>query len=289
MSEQKSIARTVVILGIMAVSTAAVFIRLSQAPPAVMAANRLLITLFFLVPAALFRCGAEIISLKTRERALAVLSGFFLGLHFLLWFTSLKYTGVAASVVLVSMHPVFILAYTRLFDKTNISSTKWLGTLTALGGTALIALADWQGGSGHALYGDLLALGGAAAVSAYLLIGRKLRKTMGNLTYVTHAYLAAWLLLTLAAVAQKAPLLAYPPREWLIFAALAVFPTLLGHTVFNWALARVDVSFVSVMILGEPVGATLLAWLFLREIPPALHIAGGLIILAGLLIFSRSE
>lgn len=288
MPEQKT-ARAAVILGVMAASTAAVFIRLSQAPPAAAAANRLLVTLLFLAPMALLRHGAEIRSLKAGERSLAVLSGIFLGLHFLLCFTSLKYTRVAASVVLVSMHPVFILIFTRLVDKTTIGAAKLLGTLAALGGTVLIALSDWQGGSGHALLGDLMALGGAAAFAAYFLVGRRLRKTMSNLAYVTHAYFAAWLLLALAAAVQKAPLFAYPPREWLIFAALAVFPTLLGHTVFNWALARVDVSFVSVMILGEPVGSTLLAWLFLSETPTALHLAGGAIVLAGLLLFNRNK
>jgi drug/metabolite transporter (DMT)-like permease len=280
-------AKLAVMLGVTAVSTAALFVRLSDAPAAAIAANRLLLTLILLGPAALWRCGPEIRATKLKDRALAALAGVFLGLHFLMWISSLQLTGVAASVVLVSTHPLFILAYTRIFERKTIGLTRLLGTLFALAGIVVIALADWHGG--HALYGDLLALGGAVAVAGYFLLGRQLRKSMSNLNYVTHAYLSAWLVLAAASYMGGTPLFAYPPREWLIFLALAFFPTILGHTVFNWALARVDVSFVSVMILGEPVGAALLAYLFLHEVPPAEHIFGGILILSGLFVFIRGN
>ncbi|MBS4023308.1 MAG: DMT family transporter [Dethiobacter sp.] len=280
-------AKFAVLLAVTAVSTSALFIRLSQAPSAAMAANRLLLTLVFLGPVAIWRCGPEIRATKYRDRAVAALAGACLGLHFLMWFSSLRFTGVAASVVLVSTHPLFILAYTRFYDRKTIGPAKLAGTLFALAGIVVIALGDRHGQT--ALFGNLLALGGAVAVSGYFLLGRQARKNMSNLNYVTHTYLAAWLVLAAASYAGGAPLFAYPPREWLIFLALALFPTILGHTVFNWALARVDVSFVSVMILGEPVGATLLAYLFLHEIPPAGHVLGGILILAGLFVFVRGS
>ncbi len=286
--DDKINAKLAVLLGVMAVSTAALFVRLSQAPPVAVAANRLMVTLILLGPVAIWRCGPEILATKKRDRAVATLAGVFLGLHFLMWFSSLHLTGVAASVVLVSTHPLFILGYTRFFERQTIGLAKLLGTLCALSGIAVIALTDWQA-AGHAIYGDLLALGGAVAAAAYFLLGREARKTMSNLNYVSHAYLMAWLVLALAAVIGGAPLFTYPPREWLIFSALAIFPTILGHTVFNWALARVDVSFVSVMILGEPVGAALLAYLFLFEIPPPTHIIGGIFVLTGLFVFVRSD
>ena len=290
MSDSQSInAKVAVLLSVAAVSTAALFVRLSEAPPVALAANRLLLTLVFLGPVAVWRCGRELCTTKSYDRGTATLAGICLGLHFLLWFSSLRLTSVAASVVLVSTHPLFILAYTRLFDRVAIGLPKLLGTLLALTGIAAIALTDLHDPSGHAVLGGLLALGGAFTVSAYFLLGRSARKSMSNLNYVMHAYLAAWLVLVAAAYLQNVPLFTYPSREWLIFLALAFFPTILGHTVFNWALARVDVSFVSVMILGEPVGATVLAIVFLREIPPAMHIAGGFLVLVGLFVFIRAN
>lgn len=278
-----------VALSVAAVSTAALFVRLSEAPAVAVAANRLFLTLVILLPAALWRCGPEIRATNPKDRGIAALAGACLGLHFLMWFYSLRMTGVAASVVLVSTHPLFILAYTRIFDRVSIGLPKLAGTLLALAGIVAIALTDWQAQSGHALLGDLLALGGALTAAAYFLLGRHARKTMSNLNYVSHAYLIAWLVLAAAAFIGRAPLFAYPPREWLIFFALALFPTILGHTVFNWALARVDVSFVSVMILGEPVGSAILAYAFLQEIPPPAHILGGALVLAGLFVFVRSD
>ncbi len=287
--DDKINAKLAVLLGVLAVSTAALLVRLSQAPAVAVAANRLMITLILLGPVAVWRCGPEILATPKRDRMVAALAGLFLGFHFLMWFSSLRLTGVAASVVLVSTHPLFILAYTRFFDRQTIGPARLTGTLCALLGIVLIALSDWQGATGHALLGDILALGGAVTAAGYFLLGREARKTMSNLNYVAHAYLVAWLVLAVSAAFGGVPLISYPPREWLIFTALALLPTILGHTVFNWALARVEVSFVSVMILGEPVCASLLAYLFLHEIPTFTHLIGGLFVLTGLFVFVRSD
>ncbi|MDW7650945.1 MAG: EamA family transporter [Bacillota bacterium] len=273
-----------VLAAVAAVSTSALFVRASNAPPVAIAANRLLLSLLFLAPLAFYTSSGEIRAAKPKDRALAALAGAFLALHFLLWFSSLNMTSVAASVVLVSTHPLFILAYSRFFYGETVGAKALGGTLLSLAGIVLIAFADWRLAE-HGLSGDFLALGGAVAVSGYFLLGRHLRKTMGNLNYVTHTYTVAFLILAAYAWVSQTPLFSYPAREWVIFGALALFPTILGHTVFNWALARIEVSFVSVMILAEPVIATVLALIIFGEVPHLLHIGGAALVLSGLGVY----
>ena len=125
----------------------------------------------------------------------------------------------------------------------------------------------------------------AILVSGYLLIGQRLRTRMSLLVYVFFVYGAAALVLGGLAAAMRLPMTGYDPREWWLFVALAAIPTLLGHTVFNWALQHVPASVVSVSILGEPVGAVVLAMLVLGEVPAPIQIVAGAVILGGIGLF----
>jgi drug/metabolite transporter (DMT)-like permease len=279
-------------VAVAAVSTAAILVRASAAPELVQALYRLLFTTALVAPVAVARHREELRALAASRRDLAVaaLTGVALAVHFLSWFLSLDRTSVAASVTLVQAQPVFVAVGAHLLLDERVDRRTVAGIAVALAGAGAMALAD-PGASvplaGQALVGNGLALVGAATLAAYLLVGRSLRQRVSLFPYVTVVYAAATLALLVAAVAAGVPLLGYPGREWLLFAGLAVGPGLFGHTVLNWALAAVDSSLVSVTLLGEPVGSTLLAVAVLGEVPTPGTVVGGLAVLAGVVVVAR--
>jgi drug/metabolite transporter (DMT)-like permease len=267
-------------VGVLAVSAAAIFIRLAEAPAVAVAFWRCALGAAVLLPPALAR--REHFP-RGRELYVGVASGVALGAHFGLWISSLDYTSVAASVVLVSTQPVFvaILAYLLFGERT--SPLSFAGILVALAGTALIA-GDGSVGSA-ALLGNALALIGAVAVAVYVLIGRSSRTGgVGVLPYSIVVYSAAALALLVAAVLFDARLWGYSAETWFWLGAITLGPQIMGHTVFNWALRYVEASIISGTILAEPVVSALLAWLILSERPGTLTILGGGVALAGLFL-----
>lgn len=278
-------------MALIALSFAAIFIRLSEAPALVIAFYRLLFTFGLLFPYSLFMRWKEILSLKPGDLTGMAASGAFLAAHFYLWIASLAYAPVSVSVILVSLHPLLVAAAGHFIPGEPIPRRFLPSVALVLAGTAAMAseslpgiregsLSDWRGG--------LMALGGAVMMAGYLLIGRRLRRKLSTPVYAGGTYGAAAAFLLAAAFLAGIPLQGYPPREYMLFAALALAPTLLGHTLFNWALKKVGASLVSMLFLGEPLGATFLAFIILREAPSPLQILGGLIILAGLYLVVSS-
>ena len=271
-------------LGILAVSAAAILVRLADAPALAVAFWRNALGVAVLLPVAVLRREA-----LPRGRALSygVASGVALGAHFGFWISSLDYTSVAASVVLVSTQPVFVavLAYLLLGERT--SPLSFAGILVAIAGTAAIAAGDSVGSA--ALFGNALALVGAVTVAVYVLVGRSLRTTggVGVLPYSIVVYAAASLTLAPAAIFAGQPLLGYSGETWFWLGAITFGPQILGHTVFNWALRYVDTSIISGTILAEPGVSALLAWLVLAEKPGFATLAGGAGVLAGLYLLLR--
>jgi drug/metabolite transporter (DMT)-like permease len=261
--------------GILAVSAASIFIRFAQtnAPSLVIAAYRLALATLILSPVALSRHRSELGGLNRRELGLALLSGFFLALHFATWITSLEYTSVASSVVLVTTTPLWVALLAPFTLKEALSRTVRLGMVLALIGGVVVGLSDtcaWTSGSlvcpplsdfmrEGAFWGDLLALAGAIMAAAYVLIGRRLR---GNMSLITYIYLVY---------------------------GMALVPQLLGHSTFNWALRYLSAAYVSITLLGEPIGSTILAYFLLKETPSALKIFGAILILVGIYVASQSE
>ena len=279
---QSRIALSAVAMGVLAVSAAAIFIRLAEAPALAVAFWRCALGTVVLLPPALVRRERF-----PRGRALwaLVASGVALGAHFGSWIASLDYTSVAASVVLVSTTPVFvaILAYLLLGKRT--SRLSFFGILVALSGTVVIA-SDASAGSA-ALLGNVLAIGGAIAFAVYVLIGRSQRATVGVLPYSIVVYSAAALTLLSAALLSEAELWGYSRETWLWLWAIALGPQIMGHTVINWALRYVQASIVSGTILAEPVVSALLAWLVLSEKPGLATLFGGAVVLLGLFLLLR--
>lgn len=271
----------VVAAGVVAVSFSGVLVRLSQAPPETLAFYRLTLALAVLLPASLTRRRRGAYRrLAARDWGLAMFAGVFLALHYVTWFASLRFTSVLSSTVLVTLQPFFVLLIGFLLWGRRIPARAGAGLLLALAGGLLIGGGDLKAAE-LSVQGDLLAVLAAALVSVYLVVGEVQRPRQDLLTYVCLVYGSAAVVLGLLAWARGTPLVGFPAREWWLFAGLAVGPTLLGHTLFNWALAYVPASHISVAILGEPVGATVWAWLFLDEVPAGLQLVGACLILGG--------
>jgi len=287
-------------LGLAAVSTASLLIRYAQAdgvPSLVIAAFRLALASLVLAPLALLRHSAELRRLTRRQWALVLTSGVFLGAHFATWITSLAYTTVASSVVLVSTSPLFVAVLAAVLLREKLSRWVLAGLLLTLAGAVVVGVADacgsggcqsWQVfAQGSAAGGDLLALAGALALAIYLIAGRALRPSVSLITYIFTTYATAALVLAAAVAAARLPVTGYPAPAYLWLILLGLVPQLLGHSSFNWALKYLPATYVSITILGEPAGSIVLAALLLHEVPGVVELAGSLLILAGILLASR--
>ncbi len=275
-------------LGILGVSFSAVLIRSTDAPSTVIALYRMLITFLLFTPLVMKKGGIPLKKIGGKGIGLALLSGFFLALHFAAWIESLKHTTIASSTVLVSLQPLFTATLGYFLYKESLRRGQIVGMGIAILGSALIGLSDFIGDGGH-FYGDVLAVMGGAFASVYVLLGRGLRKTLSNLDYVYLAYGSCSITLLTVNLLWQTPLTGYSGGDYLIFLGLAVFSTIGGHTVFNWALKYVEANKVSVALLGEPIGATILGFLILREVPTEAQLFSGLIILLGLYIFIKDS
>lgn len=280
----------VLTVGILAVSVSAVLIRLAQgdAPSLVIAAGRTSIASLLLLPFCLGWRRAELRRMSRTDWLLALLAGALLGVHFASWISSLAYTTVASSTVLVTTSPLWVGIASPFLLKERVSRPLIVGIGLALAGSSVIALWDVGSGAGGSrpLLGNFLALVGAWMAAAYLIIGRRLRTHLSLLTYTTVVYGAAALFLLLGVGVSGYSLLGYQPGTYGLLLLMALGPQLLGHSSFNWALAFLPASYVAVTLVSEPIGASLLAFFFFQEKPGVgTWIGGGLIIL-GLLVAS---
>ncbi|WP_324662652.1 DMT family transporter [Haloarcula sediminis] len=274
-------------VAIVAISTGAILVRLSDAPATVAAFYRVLFTTLPLVPLALWRYRRDFGRIDGRDLLFATLSGVALAVHFASWFESLAWTSVAASVTLVQSQPLFVALGAWLLLDEHLSRRTVAGILVAVAGMVTMALGDLVSGvlvGPNPLYGNGLAVVGAVMAAGYVLAGRSLRQRVSLVPYVVVVYSVCSVVLLGIVVAQGAPLTGYPPREWALFAGLALGPGLFGHTVINWALAHLRSSVVSVSLLGEPVGSTLLAFLLLSEAPTLVTVVGGAVVLTGIAV-----
>jgi drug/metabolite transporter (DMT)-like permease len=273
------------LIGISAVSTASIFIKLCDAPSLIIAAYRMIFASLLLTPFVAFqkrRLGMGTI----RLRGYLLLSGFFLGLHFAFWIGSLKYTSVASSVVLVSTNPIFVGIGGWLFLRERLNLNLIFGILFTVLGSVFISLGD-TAISKEALLGDGLALLGAVSVSGYLLIGSRMRRDHDLLSYIFPVYSTAALLLVFLSLLFQKPFGGYSSSTYVFMFLIALIPQLIGHTTFNWALKYLPASMVAIAILGEPIGSTILAYFILNEGLTLWKMIGGVLIFAGIVIALR--
>jgi drug/metabolite transporter (DMT)-like permease len=274
------------VVGVLAISMAAVLVKLASAPASVVAAYRLLCTVLIMTPVMLIYYRQELKLIGTREWKYTLLSGLFLALHFILWFESLNYTSVASSVVLVTLQPLFTFVGGYIFYQERLGAKAIFGGALAVAGSFIIFWGDFRIG-GVALFGNMLALLGAVMVSGYWLVGQNVRKRLSLMTYTYVVYGSSSLFLLIYVLTLQYPLYPYPMEDWIIFISLAIFPTLLGHSVFNWALKWLSASVISMSILFEPIGAAILAYFILGETLQLSQWLGGSVILLGIYLFIR--
>lgn len=271
------------LLGVTGISFASVFIRSlerSGMPLLAVAGYRMALAALFLFPAFVSQARRQ----RTRWPAgLLVFSGVCLAVHFGAWTLSFHYLSIARSVVIVDCQPVFVAVAAALILRERMGWRAMVGVTIALAGL-LILFFDRLGESAGDWRGDLLALLGAVAVAGYLLAGRRLRSEMGVFAYVVPVYAVSAVLLLAGAAGSGASLSVSEGRQWMALVALAVVPTLCGHTVMNWLLKYVPTTIVSLSFLLEPFGAASLAFWIFAEVPTAHTVSGGLVILAGIVL-----
>jgi len=274
------------ILGIVAVSFGAIFVRLAaDAPPLVASAWRLTVAAAILVPVAWMRRSR---TLTPRAVLWCVASGAALALHFILWISSLSYTSVASSVLFVTTHPLFVGLGSFLLWGERPSRSLWMGASLALLGGTLIGVGDLRL-AGDALLGDALAVGGGLMAAVYFMIGRHVRQTVSATEYTAVTYSAAAAFVLILCAATRTPLFNYSGETIGFLVLLGLIPQLIGHSTFNWALRHLSASHVSIFILGEPVGSAILALVIFGEAPAGLNLLGAALILGGIYLSLRHK
>jgi drug/metabolite transporter (DMT)-like permease len=274
--------KVALLASIVAVSTASILIRMSEAPPLAIATYRLAFATLMLLPFYIRSGGPKRLA-ASNPRDILTLSavGVVLAIHFGSWITSLGMTSVASSVLFVHVDPIFVAVVSHFYLRERIGRGTLIGISLAFVGAATIAFSD-AGVSGTSLLGDFLALIGAIMLGLYILAGRRLRQSLDLVSYVTPVYASSAVTLAVASLATGTSLWPYPLSELFLFLAIALVPMIFGHTLYNWTLKWLSASLVSISLLGEPVGATILAYILLDEVPSVLSLSGGVLILFGI-------
>lgn len=278
-------------IAVVAVSTSAILVRFSTAPSIVKAFYRVLFTTLLLAPFAVARHRDAFSRLTIHDWLVAGAGGVALAIHFASWFESLEFTSVAASVTIVQSQVLFVAIGASWLLAEHVTRRTIAGMALALVGIAVLSIGDSLTGAvaGPApLYGNALALVGAVCAAGYVLAGRSLRQRIPLIPYVIVVYSVCAVVLFALVLADGAALANYPASEWLLFVGMAIGPGIFGHTVLNWALAHLESSVVSVSLLGEPIGSALLALFLLGEVPSALTVVGGAVILLGITVTARA-
>ncbi|MCI9559589.1 DMT family transporter [Candidatus Ventrimonas sp. KK005] len=279
-----------ILAGITGISLSAIFVKYSQAPSAVTATYRLLWTILLLSPVA---WGVKVRRrelLKTPKKTVVLcgISGIFLAFHFFTWFESLKHTTVASSTTIVCTEVIWVALGYCLFLKGKLTVKAVAAIIITLMGSLLVAYSDSGAGQGH-LYGDILALLAAIFVAAYTLIGRVARTTLSTTAYTYIVYLFSAATLVALTMFQGYSFRGYGVNAVVVGFLLAVFSTILGHSIFSWCLKFFSPAFVSASKLCEPVVAAVFAAVLFREIPTGFQVLGGAVIIGGVVFYSREQ
>lgn len=276
-------------VGVLGISLSSIFVRYSQAPSVITATFRLLWTVLFLAPVALGKktIRRELLATPLQLLLLSAISGLLLAIHFVLWFESLRHTSVASSTTIVCTEVIWVALGFCVFLKGRLSWRAVLAIGISLVGSVLIALSDYD--KGGYLYGDILALLAAVAVGGYTLIGRYVREKLSTTAYTFCVYCSCAFVLLITCIFQGEALFAYGASPVIVGILLALFSTILGHSIFSWCLKYFSPSFVSASKLCEPAVAGIMAWILFAEAPGWLQLLGALIVLGGVLYYSHLE
>lgn len=282
------------LISIIAVSFASIFILSCEAPPLSIAFYRLLFTTLLLVPILFIRKKTrdEIRTLPKRTIIIMIIIGVILAAHFAFWVTSLTLTSVASSVILVTAHPMLVAPVSFYFLKEKISFINALGIAISLAGVGVLVFGNYgfTAFGLDTLEGNILALLGGIAAGLYILGGRTLRKTVSTVTYAFMVYMVGTITLFFICLALRAPVSGLLTSDYLIILLMAIVSGIFGHTLYNWSLGYIRASVMSVALLGEPIGSSLLAYVipWIHQEPSAFTIVGGGIILFGIYLTAHT-
>jgi len=304
-SNSRSVKFIVLFIGVISISAAAIFIRLAQKEvnSFVIAAARMMFSTIPLIPVVMYRHLPEIRKITKKNLLLSILAGLFLAIHFASWITSLEYTTIASSVVIVCTTPIWVTLFGAIFFHEKVDKVILIGVFLTLLGGIIIALSESCSSSilrpvcnfemtqiaGNRMLGNILALLGALTAAGYLMIGKSVRKQVSLIPYIFIVYATSAFILCLLIIITRSEIHQYLPLTYLWLILLAVFPQLIGHSLFNWSLKYISATYVAIATMGEPVGSTILAIIIFREIPTPLKVVGAIIILAGIYIVSRES
>lgn len=290
-----------IVIAIASASSAAILIRLAlqeSMPPALIAGARLFIAALVLTPLTLKSYWSHILKLSRNELMLAALSGIFLAIHFIAWVSSLQYATVLVSVVIVSSVPIWVAMLEVIFLSIHLSRPVMIGLLIALTGGISIGLplgGSEAGASPASAVENATSLGaslawiGALAISAYMLIGRKLRAKLPLIPYIWLVYGIATLVMTAVILLTATPVFGFSPEGYWVLLVMGLVPQLLGHSAVNFVLEYLPATLVSLFSQLEPIGSAVLAFILFSELPPAQQIIGSGIIIAGVFLASRGD
>ena len=274
--------------GILAISTGAIFARLADAPSLVIAAYRVGFASLLLVPIACYKTLDELRNLSAKDLGSVALSGFFLAMHFAAWISSLKYTSIANSVVLVNMSPLWVGILAPLLLQEKIRRTTILGIFLSLAGCIVIGSGDLVTG-GKTLWGDFLAVLGGFCMAGYLMMGKKLRQKISLIGYIALCYSSAAIILWIVVLLLGLKVSGFSGQTMAAFWSMAVISQVIGHSCYNWALRYCTTSLVALSLLGEPVGSSILAYFLFHEQLTLIKTIGGVLILSAIYLAARGE
>ncbi|MEJ2097639.1 MAG: DMT family transporter [Deltaproteobacteria bacterium] len=274
--------------GVIAISTGAILVRLADAPSLVIAAYRVGLAALILIPLAIHTSRREILALNASDWKIAALSGLFLSMHFAAWVTSLKFTSVANSVVLVNTSPVWVGIFAPFITGEKLKPMVFFSIFLSVFGVLAIGIGDSASGN-TALLGDLLALSGGVCAAGYLMMGRRLRQKLSLIAYVSICYGGAACILWSIVIGFRFQIWGFGTQTVAAFVLMALFPQLIGHSCYNWALKYFSTSFIAVSWLGEPIGATIFAYILFHEGLTLMKVIGGLVIMAAIYMAAVGE
>ena len=277
--------KLIIILGVVGTSVSAVLVRIANAPSLVLVLYRVSFAAAFLLPVLIIRHRQELKNIPKRDFILSAFSGIFLGFHFAAYFQSLRFTSIASSVVLVDTEVFFIAWITFLLFGEKVGRKCWLGILLTFAGSVIVAFSDAGSGS-NVLIGDIIALAGALCLACYTTLGVFCRRTMSTIVYTFMVYAFAAITALIVLFVQGVKLIGYDRINILSGLGLALFCTLLGHSLFSWGLKFEKPVFVSAVKMLEPVFATIWGMFLFSEIPSAFVIVGGSLIIIGIIYYT---
>ena len=272
--------------GVFALSTSAIFVKIADAPSAVIAFYRLLTAGLILFPFLILRRSSreEVKTISKKQWIQIISAGLFLALHYVMWFESLRFTSIASSTVIVCLQPLFSIALERFILNQRIKPMAMAGCLIALVGSVIIGFGDFQI-SGLSLFGDVLAFLAAGVIALYFFIGQSVRKEISAVAYSTLSYFSSAVVLLLYILLGGEPLTGFGRTTWLAFFGLALVSSIGGQFIFNLLLKKLPASAVTMSILGEPIGTCILAFIFLHEVIGLQQLLGIIFIIGGLSIY----